>query len=490
VNNITTINCSNIEIKDLTGISNFTKLINLNCGRNQLTSLDVSELISLQTLNCDSNDIKSLDVKKNTILKSLWCGYNRNLTTLNLGPKYLLEQIWAERCNLTSIDLSNVNSDNFKELYCEMNKLSTLDVSKMTKLTTLVCGSNSNLNSLDVSANTALVKLDCQEDGLSELDVTKNTALSELHCHNNRITALDLAKNKSLTKLNCNNDKVTKLDLSNNSALQVLYCYNCNLSSIDLSNNPQLQFLDCSNNNLKTLDLSNDTNLVHLDYSTNHLAALDLSGNCKSYHLTSIKGYNNSRSITAYSYKRGSGYKGEDKTGYYVPLSDQNDGGHLVSCLATLINNAGDKSTFDINYMFKQSFDGAKLDTINKTQVLILDATKKSFSYQYDMKYFIETTEWYVKKSGDSSISSPYGYFTINWVASDQATGVDCVDASAFNVFATAGQINVNGANGATVNVYNMGGQQVYSGTDVAIEMPAGMYIVRVDGVAKKIMVK
>ena len=50
-----TINCSNQNISDLTGIEAFTTLITLYCTDNYLTSLDVSSNTSLIHLSCYIN---------------------------------------------------------------------------------------------------------------------------------------------------------------------------------------------------------------------------------------------------------------------------------------------------------------------------------------------------------------------------------------------------------------------------------------------------
>lgn len=79
-----------------------------------------------------------------------------------------------------------------KELWCYVNQLTSLDVSKNTELTKLICYAN-QLTSLDVSKNTALTALDCQSNQLTSLDVSKNTALINLWCYTNQIkgTAMD-----------------------------------------------------------------------------------------------------------------------------------------------------------------------------------------------------------------------------------------------------------------------------------------------------------
>ena len=118
----------------------------LDCGYNNLTSLDVSKNTALTELNCSGNNLTSLDVSKNTALTWLDCGGN----------------------NLTS-----------------------LDVSKNTALTELDCYDN-NLTSLDVSKNTALTDLFCRENNLTSLNVSGCTALTDLSCGRNNLTSAAL----------------------------------------------------------------------------------------------------------------------------------------------------------------------------------------------------------------------------------------------------------------------------------------------------------
>ena len=63
-----TIVCSNLNISDLTGIESFTVLTVLDCGINQLTSLDVSQNTALTSLSCYYNQITSLDLSNHTTL--------------------------------------------------------------------------------------------------------------------------------------------------------------------------------------------------------------------------------------------------------------------------------------------------------------------------------------------------------------------------------------------------------------------------------------
>jgi Leucine-rich repeat (LRR) protein len=71
------INCWDVNISNLKGIEAFTALTGLNCGYNQLTSLDVSKNTALTYLYCSGNQLTSLDASKNTALTSLYCGDNK-----------------------------------------------------------------------------------------------------------------------------------------------------------------------------------------------------------------------------------------------------------------------------------------------------------------------------------------------------------------------------------------------------------------------------
>ena len=113
-----TIDCTDMNISDLTGIEAFTALTTLGCVLNKLTSFDVSKNTALYDLYCGDNKLTSLDVSKNTALSILDCGDNQ----------------------LTSLDVSKNTALTY--LNCSYNQLTSLDVSKNTALTVLDCDGN------------------------------------------------------------------------------------------------------------------------------------------------------------------------------------------------------------------------------------------------------------------------------------------------------------------------------------------------------------
>ena len=225
ISDVTSLDVSNNNIADLTGIEDFIALIILDCRSNQLTSLDFSNNTALNTLNCSSNQLTSLDVSNNTAL-----------TSLN----------------------------------CYSNQLTSLDVSNNSALIELNCYSN-QLTSLDVSNNTALTNLNCRSNQLTSLDVSNNTALITLYCYSNQLTSLDVSNNTALNYLSCSNNQLTSLDVSNNTALKFLFCYENQLTSLDVSSANALTELDCGDNQLTSLDVrnGNNTNFTNF-YSTNN----------------------------------------------------------------------------------------------------------------------------------------------------------------------------------------------------------------------------
>lgn len=165
--NVTFIPVSRKEITSLKGIEYFTALETLDCGYNQLTTLDVSMNTVLKSLICSGNQLTSLDISKNTALTYFWCGFNQ-LTSLDVSMNTVLE-----------------------ELYCYQNQLKVLDVSANTNLRTLECD-QTQLTSLDVSKNISLISLDCSSNQLTSLDISKNISLTSLICYGNPLTKLKL----------------------------------------------------------------------------------------------------------------------------------------------------------------------------------------------------------------------------------------------------------------------------------------------------------
>lgn len=243
IKKVTTLDVSNKDIEDLTGIEDFSNLSNLKCYANKIDSLDFSQNTSLTYLDCQENQLTNLDVSKNTAL-----------TMLNCTRNYL-----------TDLDVSN--NTFLTNLTCHTNSLSSLDLSKNTFLYGLGCGSNI-LTELDISTNTKLRGLECQFNQLTSLDISNNRYINYLNCEDNKLTSLDVShQGMFLIWLNCGLNSITNIDISKNTLIEHLYCWNNQLSSIDISQNNSLIYFRCENNQLTFESLEPAIDIENFTYS-------------------------------------------------------------------------------------------------------------------------------------------------------------------------------------------------------------------------------
>ncbi|MEE1308756.1 MAG: hypothetical protein UHJ41_01510 [Bacteroidaceae bacterium] len=176
---ITNIMLCNKGIQSLKGIEHFTALVELDCGVNLLTLLDVSKNTMLEILRCGVNSLTSLDVSKNTMLK---------------------------------------------EISCPQNLISSLDVSKNVSLKSLGCGGNT-LTSIDLSKNTMLKVLSCRNNLITSLDLSQNCELEGLWCCENQLTSLDLSNCPMLRDLFCIQNNLRTLNVSGCEKLEQINCF-------------------------------------------------------------------------------------------------------------------------------------------------------------------------------------------------------------------------------------------------------------------------
>ena len=286
---VRTINVSNRNISNLKGIEHFTKLLDLDCSKNRLTSLNVGDV---RDLICNENQLTSLNVGNCT--GDLRCRDNR-LTSLNLSGLETLKGVYCENNELTSLNVSGCGS--LRWLHCSNNRLTSLDVSDSRYLVELDCDNNelssldvsdceyvncenNELSSLDLSGCENLLMLHCKNNALTTLDVGGRESLEWLSCSNNRLTSLDVSDSKSLEGVHCENNELTSLNVSGCAKLDELYCQNNALTALDVSDCATLDYLYCQKNALTALDVSQTPSLDILNCSGNHISKLDIS-NCK-----------------------------------------------------------------------------------------------------------------------------------------------------------------------------------------------------------------
>jgi len=336
---LTSLDVSNMDIADLTGIQDFISLTNLSCSYNELISLNLNQNRNFEFLDCSYNKLTTLEIDNNSLLKELVCEFNE-LSDLNIGSLSKLEHLNFGTNQLTMLNLSNATA--LKRLKCFNNTLEFLNVkngnnsiisefdstnnpllsciqvddadtanagiapydnwekdsltvySEDCGQTTLIPdinfeqylvdsgidsdgGVNGSVATSDISGLTSLNVLN---KGISDLTGIQDfTSLTLLTCSFNMLTSLDLSQNTNLEELRCNTNQLSNLNISQCTNLTYLNYQGNQLTTLDISQNNLLTFLWGGGNPLSSLDLSQNTNLEVLNCDYNYLTNLDVSQN-------------------------------------------------------------------------------------------------------------------------------------------------------------------------------------------------------------------
>ncbi|HET8810758.1 MAG TPA: T9SS type A sorting domain-containing protein [Flavobacteriaceae bacterium] len=338
-----TINVSNQNISNLTGILYFTNITGLQCADNNLKDLDIRTLSALTTLDCKNNQLSKLVLTHNTALTYVDAsnnqlrhfkfnnGNNQNVTFFDASGNFDLycirvdnpvycEANWTNIAMITGFILPNsqctggtitVPDPNFKAelvslfdsnvdgeiqstevggfsgtLYLNNKNISDLTgIEYLKDLTELYCSDN-NLTSLDLSQNTELEFLWAPNNQLTSLNVSKNMKLKTLIVNNNQLTSLNIDNNINLENLSCSNNQLSSLNLTQNIELGNLSCSFNQLTNLNVNQNVLLQNINCGYNQLTSLDISQNIDLTYLSCSNNLLTVLDLrNGNLQNLEL-------------------------------------------------------------------------------------------------------------------------------------------------------------------------------------------------------------
>ena len=125
-----TMECSNRNIKDLSGIEYFVNIKNLFCDHNQLTMLpSLASLDSLQRLNCSYNQLSELPLFKSGGSGLHYLNYSNNLmdTLPNFFTFVSLDTIFCENNRFTFEDFTYIDTNSIQQfVYSPQNKIEVL----------------------------------------------------------------------------------------------------------------------------------------------------------------------------------------------------------------------------------------------------------------------------------------------------------------------------------------------------------------------------
>ncbi|SNR16806.1 InlB B-repeat-containing protein [Tenacibaculum jejuense] len=300
----TTLFSQNVSIPDPIFKSSLTNNSSINTNNDSEISVTEAEAftgkISVSTLVTNLQGIEAFT--NITEIESL---SNRRITSINVTKNTKLKVLNLQSARgLTSLDISK--NLELTHLNCRLTSITSLDVSKNKALKVLNTRQNSDLVNLNISNSLALEELYCGFNSLGSLDVSKHIKLKKLECSGNGLTSLNVSKNTDLIELDCRRNDLARIDLSKNTLLQKLDCSENNLLGLDISKNLGLIDLDCGiNADLKKIDVSKHTNLTKLNVGFASLSTLDVTKNtalidlnCRNNDLRSLNVSKNTNLIT------------------------------------------------------------------------------------------------------------------------------------------------------------------------------------------------
>ncbi|HUM53390.1 MAG TPA: T9SS type A sorting domain-containing protein, partial [Chitinophagales bacterium] len=206
-------------------------------------------------------------------LKQLYCENNK-ITSLNANNLVSLESL---TCHNNLLSILTVNGDNnLPTLNCENNLIQSLDVSNLTKLKNLKC-INNKITTLKISGNSVLESVNCSNNLIANLDASNMSNLITLSCNYNQITNINTTGCNKLFDLYCDNNLLTNISLNHLPKLQYFLCSNNNLTNIDVNAVTTLKTLTLNNNQLTNLNVTNLVNLINLSCNQNRLTTLDIN---------------------------------------------------------------------------------------------------------------------------------------------------------------------------------------------------------------------
>ena len=219
-------------------------------------------------------NLKNIDLSVSKHLMSLtFSSAMTNVTSLNVSNTGLGNLDLTNLPNLTNLNASNSSLEsinglntlpNLQTLNLTNNRISSLDVSKLTKLETLMISGQRNLQN---------------EKILSSLTLPSTNVLKDLRIGNNNLSSLDfISKCKNLETLYAyGSNKIDTLNLSSNTNLTNLYVYGSKISEIVLPKTGTLKTISTAGSQIKTLDLSYTPGLTTITIDSKVLETLNLS---------------------------------------------------------------------------------------------------------------------------------------------------------------------------------------------------------------------
>ncbi|MFB9120106.1 leucine-rich repeat domain-containing protein [Bergeyella porcorum] len=172
------------------------------------------------------------------------------------------------------------------------SKLTSIDVSQLTKLSVLNLKQNQIAGALDVSMLTELSNLELTSNQLTQLLLPKQDKLRFIYLNDNLLTELDASQLPKLSTLNIVRNQLNTINLSGNQSLLRLHLDSNQLQSLDLTGLSKLNWLNVDNNQLTTLGFKGNTALKSIFLKNNTaLSSLDFqNGDAENISILNVEG--------------------------------------------------------------------------------------------------------------------------------------------------------------------------------------------------------
>ncbi len=189
---------------------------------NEDGEIELNEALAVHGLNVYPNISNLSGIEFFTNLKSLYIPDNNLSGIVDFSPLINLTYLNCnDSFNLVTTNGINISGLNLKTLYCNNNKIISLNLSDAPNLEFLDCSWNQML-SLDVSSNPLIKELSCSFNNLSSLELEGLTELTKLSCNNNVLESLNLSDCLQLDQLYCSFNDFINLDLVYSSDLSIV----------------------------------------------------------------------------------------------------------------------------------------------------------------------------------------------------------------------------------------------------------------------------
>ena len=253
------IDVANREITSLKGIEYFVKLQELLCNNNSLSSLDLSNNLSLLTVDCSSNQLTNIDLGENDALTSLHCEKNW-LTKLDVSKCEDLNRAMYYKehykdhfyrsfndmlcCYDGTAYCGVIDSDHMEytffcydkntriissetpelpelqEFSVDINEENFPDSSFRNFVTRFDENGDGSLDQDELYYIDTICVNDCSIESLKGIEYFSN--LMYLYCNSNSLTELDLHENKNIMVLSCIHNKISAINISGTKLTELL----------------------------------------------------------------------------------------------------------------------------------------------------------------------------------------------------------------------------------------------------------------------------